>query len=340
MELEPIDKMIPVELRDKFGFAKLCERILSGDWSELLRGLGTFFSDLLWYEWKEGRILLVQIVMLAIAFAVCNRLWMEKSQVSGVAVIALYAGMSGVLLKSYQLMESVFIDATGAAWDFMTALIPVYATCLTMSGAVVTGGIFCEFAFGMLWFLQLIVNRIMIPLIRIYVLVQFVDSLFLEQRFGGVERLLYRGITVLRKAVFALVLGIGSAQSIVGATKDRIDSQGVVKAMEVIPGIGDVIGGSSELLLSCGMLLKNAVGIVGVVILVLLIGIPLLKLVLYEFIYRGVEAIVEPISGKEIVGGVHSIAMGMQLCFQVLWEVMLICVVAISLVLVSSTFTF
>lgn len=52
---------------------------------------------------------------------------------------------------------------------------------------------------------------------------------------------------------------------------------------------------------SCGKACKNAVGVTGIVVLLILCAAPLLKLWVSEFAYKGLAAVLQPISDKRIV---------------------------------------
>jgi len=67
-----------------------------------------------------------------------------------------------------------------------------------------------------------------------------------------------------------------------------------------IPIIGGFAADSVDLILSCTQMIKNGVGVVGLLIIVSLMLIPLIKLLAAALIYKVLAIVLEPISGKRI----------------------------------------
>ena len=68
-----------------------------------------------------------------------------------------------------------------------------------------------------------------------------------------------------------------------------------------IPIVGKVLGDAVDTVLGCGIILKNAVGLVGVLIVVGICIIPILKLAILTISYKLLASICEPIADKNIV---------------------------------------
>ena len=60
--------------------------------------------------------------------------------------------------------------------------------------------------------------------------------------------------------------------------------------------MGNLIGGAWETVLGAGVVLRNAIGLVGVVFLILVVIVPMLKLGLHYLVYRILAAITEPVT--------------------------------------------
>ena len=68
-----------------------------------------------------------------------------------------------------------------------------------------------------------------------------------------------------------------------------------------VPIVGKVLGDAVDTVLGCGIILKNAVGLVGVLIVVGICIIPILKLAILTISYKLLASICEPIADKNIV---------------------------------------
>lgn len=65
---------------------------------------------------------------------------------------------------------------------------------------------------------------------------------------------------------------------------------------------GKILGDSVDSVLGCGLVLKNALGVVGVIIIIGICITPIIKLVLLMITYYLGSAICQPIADEKIVG--------------------------------------
>lgn len=68
-----------------------------------------------------------------------------------------------------------------------------------------------------------------------------------------------------------------------------------------IPVVGKILGDAVDTVLGCGIVLKNAVGIVGVIIVIGICIMPIIKLVILSLAYKLLAVVSEPIADKNIV---------------------------------------
>ena len=69
-----------------------------------------------------------------------------------------------------------------------------------------------------------------------------------------------------------------------------------------IPVVGKILGDAVDTVLGCGIVLKNAVGIVGVIIVIGICIMPIIKLSILFLSYKLLAIVSEPIADKNIVG--------------------------------------
>ena len=63
---------------------------------------------------------------------------------------------------------------------------------------------------------------------------------------------------------------------------------------------GKILGDAVDTVLGCGIILKNAIGIIGVIIIVGICTMPIIKLTVLTISYKLLTAIVQPIADKNI----------------------------------------
>jgi len=139
------------------------------------------------------------------------------------------------------------------------------------------------------------------------------------------------------KSSLAAVVGFNAIQGLILPVADRVKRSVLLKTASLIPGVGDVFGSITESVVGAGILLKNAIGVAGVVVIIILCAVPILKLVITALIYRVGSAVIQPISDKRILNCVTSSAesIGMLLHTVVVGAVLFL--LTITIVAVSTT---
>ena len=67
-----------------------------------------------------------------------------------------------------------------------------------------------------------------------------------------------------------------------------------------IPVVGKILGDAVDTVLGCGLVLKNAVGFVGVIIIVGICIIPIIKLATLTFAYKLLAGVVQPLAEEKV----------------------------------------
>ena len=103
------------------------------------------------------------------------------------------------------------------------------------------------------------------------------------------------------KSLLALVTGIGFIERIISPVADQVKRSVWTKGVGMIPGIGDVVSGTSEVVLGSAVLLKNGVGIAGALLVTGVVMIPVINMGILTLLYKGTAALIQPVSDKRIV---------------------------------------
>ena len=97
-------------------------------------------------------------------------------------------------------------------------------------------------------------------------------------------------------------MGIVSLEGTLASSVDGITAKTAKSIVSsAIPVVGKILGDVVDSVLGCGIILKNAVGFVGVVIIISICIVPILKLSVLTISYKLVASISEVIADAKIV---------------------------------------
>ena len=99
-----------------------------------------------------------------------------------------------------------------------------------------------------------------------------------------------------------IFVGILSLEGSLSSSVDGITAKTAKAAVSnFIPVVGKILGDAVDTVIGCSNILKNAVGIVGVIVVIGICIMPIIKLALLMGTYYIASAIVEPIADEKII---------------------------------------
>ena len=179
---------------------------------------------------------------------------------------------------------------------FVGVLLPMYCISIAVvTGSVTAAGYYQGTAF-LLSFFEVLVRCCLLPLTQAYLLLAFASCMQKKPVFGRLLELIVSLFSWIRKTLLGIALAFGAVQGILAPAIDGLKRTAAVQSASVIPGVGDLINGAWETVMGAGVVLKNSIGLVGVVFLLLVVAIPLVKLALQYLVYRVLAAVTEPVT--------------------------------------------
>ena len=109
-----------------------------------------------------------------------------------------------------------------------------------------------------------------------------------------------------------------------------------MKVSSAIPGIGSILSGVAETVLGAGVLLKNAIGVAGVIAILVICLVPVLKLAIYVILYKLGAAAIQPISDSRLVACLTAASEAASMLLQTLFVGAVLFEIAITIVAVAT----
>ncbi len=289
--------------------------------------------DSLFYELSQTRPLFLKMLVFSLLFSVAHRLLITKNKyISDMGFFVIYSILVTLLLQSFIMVRDIALAGIDTLIAFLNTLIPTYALTLVFSGNGISGAFVYEIAFVLVYLLELMMKSFLSPLIQVFLLVLFLNHLFEEDRLSKLASFMETGIQLILKVSFGAVMGLGVIQSLLTPAKDKLASQVALSGLSSIPEIGNLAGSAGELLLSCGLLIKNSVGVLGLIILFLLAVIPVVKIGCFWIMYHLLAIVLQPVADSRITECVSAVAKGCDLYLKIIVYSMMLFFVLFSIV--------
>ncbi|CAH1210245.1 Stage III sporulation protein AE [Paenibacillus plantiphilus] len=307
--------------------------------------LGTVLSGLFRYVLHEvlynGR-LLVTIVILTVFSMILETLQtaFERNAVSKVAYSITYMVMLVLAVNSFNVAIGYAKDAITGMIQFMMAMIPLLLTLLATMGNVITVSVLHPLIIFMIHAVGTVIYTLVFPLLFFSAVLYIVSSLtdkFKVTQLANVLRNVGVGVMGVMLTIF---LGVISVQGATGSVSDGVTLRTAkFVAGNFVPVIGRTFSDAADTVMSASLLVKNAIGIAGVIILIFLCAFPAIKILTLALIYNVAGAIMQPLGDSPIVGCLQTIGKTLIYVFAALAAVGLMFFLAVTIILTAGNAT-
>ena len=294
------------EQREQFGantFAEKVGALLSGtyavDYENVMQAVFSLVFDGL-------SALIPSFCMILSIGILCGILDRFKSSFveQGTSRLIFFMSYGAVLIIILSTMTGVLGDCIAAVSSMQTqmqAIFPVLLTLIVTCGGSVSAAVYRPAALFLSDGIVQVVSSAAFPLALLICVLHVAGHMNPEVKlhnftafFSGVIKW-GLGLLLAAFSVFLTVQGITSA------TYDGISLKAARYALgNSIPMVGGFLSGGLDLVLAGSVLIKNSVGMCGILLLLLVIAVPLIQLVVYNLFLKLTAAVTEPIGAEGI----------------------------------------
>lgn len=338
MEFDEVQDMLNEMLGEgSFSFSGALKKLVTGEEAfskeavqEFLHGL--FFSGLSREKTLFFRILL--LILLSSIFAGFGEVF-DGEQVGEISFYVVYLLLFAMLMDSFSALCVSLYENLSWLSRFMKVLSPAYFLAVAASSGGTTAAVFYEGVLLLVWLIQWILLTVLLPGIHICTVVRFVNNLSREEMLGKLSELLETGINWGLKTLLGLVIGLQVVKNLVAPVMDSLKRSVVGKTAGAIPGVGNAVNAVTELIVTGAVLVRNSLGIVVMLALLLAGAGPVIHYGMLSLSYKFLAAVAQPVSDKRIVGCLSTMGESCGLLLRLLLTVDVLCMLTFIILMVS-----
>ena len=331
-----LQKIFPEE---KMDFKSLVTALIEGDGKNAGELIMDFISDQFAYEFRYNRQNLAYMLLIAVIAAIFTNFSnaFQNRQVSEISFYVLYILLITMCLNAFRIAMSGIEGHLETLLDFMRVLCPSYFLAVAIASGSSSSLIFYNIVLFLIYVVEVLILRFLLPVINIYILVQVLIYLAGEEYLSQFAELLSKMVTWILKTLVTCVIGINVIQGMLAPAIDALKRSALTKTAEAIPGIGNAIGGVTDVVLGTAVLIKNGIGMAGAAVMIAICAIPNVQMALMTLMYKLTAALVQPVSDKRITGCISSVSQGYELLMKVVFSTGLLFLLTIAVVTASTS---
>lgn len=282
--------------------------------------------------------LLIWLLVLGIVSALLSHFVavFDKKQIAELSFYFVYLLLIVVLLRSFSNSLQMTYETLENIVLFIRLLLPTYLITVGVAGGTTTAGAYYQLILLMIYGVEQVLCGVVLSLIYSYLMLAVVNGIWLEEKLTLLMELLAKGIGWILKTALGIVTGISILQAVISPAIDSVKSTALQKILSAIPGIGNAADGIVEMVVGSAVLIKNSVGIVLLILLLVLCAAPLLQLFLTAVLFKGASAFMGIVSDKRITACTNATGEAGLMLFRTAGTAMLLFLISISIVAAST----
>ncbi len=317
-----------------FSFSDTVLGLLRGEIPFSIRDLPYLLADLFLGQLRQQKQMALQILVIVLASAIFSNFVkiFDSSQIADISFFTMYLLISTLLMRSFVMMNQSVGQTCSAMDRFMRLLLPSYLVTVVMSAGTVSAIGFYEITILGIQLLQTLMIRFILPAINFYLILLLLNQMTVEDHFSHFAELVETVIRWVAKSVLGIVVGLQAVQILIAPALDSLKNSAFHRLAGSIPGVGSLLDSAAETVAGSAVVLKNAVGVAGMLALLALGAVPVLRLLASILIFRLLCAAIQPVSEKRMVEGIASISRGTVLLLHILATSMSVFLISLAMI--------
>ena len=286
--------------------------------------------NLLGKEVKTGIKSLVSILIIIVIHSILKSISenLQNDNVSKMIYYVQYIAIVTVIMNNFSNVITMVKETATNLVGFMNSLVPILVSLMLYTGILEPAILF------MINFIGNIIQSFLIPAVLIAATLSIVSKIGDKVQIDKISKTFNSGIIWILGVILTTFVGVISLEGTLSSSIDGITAK-TAKAIvsSSIPIVGKILGDAVDTVLGCGIILKNAIGVIGVVIIIGICIMPIIKIAILTISYKILASISEPIADTKIIKLLEQIGDIFKVLLAILCSISVMVIVGTTLVI-------
>lgn len=279
--------------------------------------------------------ILISILIIVVIHGILKSITdsLENSNVSQIIYFVQYILIVTLIMSNFTEIIKLIKETASNLVGFINVLIPLLLTLMVYTGSITTSTVLEPILLFVSNFIGNIIANILIPVVLIIVVFSVISKITERIQIERISKFLKSSVVWFLGIFLTIFVGIVSLEGTLSSSVDGITAKTAKAAVSsLIPVVGKVLGDVVDSVLGCGIILKNAVGAVGVIVIIGICIVPVIKVAVLSIMYSLASAIVEPVADTKIVKLLEEMRGVFKLLLAILCSLSVILIIGVTMV--------
>ena len=278
-----------------------------------------------------GSVMII-VVIHSILKAISENLGNEN--VSKIAYYIEYILIITLIMTNFSSIITEMKTAVQNLTGFANTLIPLLITLMITTGNIVSSGMLQPILLLMVTFISNFMTNILIPVALVATALGIISKISDQAQVGKLSKFLNSSMVWILGTVLTLFVSVTSLEGGLTASVDGVTAKAAKTAISsVVPVVGSILGDAVNTIMGCSNIIKNAVGVVGILVIIAICIRPIIQLAALTITYYLGAALCEPIADEKVVGIMEQMGGTFKIFLAVLFALTVLLIIGIAIVM-------
>ena len=275
---------------------------------------------------------MVVVIIHSILKAISENLGNEN--VSKIAYYIEYILIITLVMTNFSSIITEMKETVQNLTGFANTLIPLMITLMMTTGNIVSSGMLQPILLLLITFISNFMTNILIPIALVSTALGIISKISDQAQVGKLSKFLHSSMIWILGTVLTLFVSITSLEGGLTASVDGVTAKAAKTAISsVVPVIGSILGDAVNTIVGCSNIIKNAVGMVGIIVIIAICIRPILQLAVLTVTYYLGAALCEPIADEKVVGILEQMGSTFKIFLAVMFALTALLIIGIAIVM-------
>lgn len=256
----------------------------------------------------------------------------KSTGVTQVAYYVQYILIVSIVMGSFASIIAMVKNSIQNMVTFINMLIPILVTLMISTGSITSASMLQPIIIFLTTLIGNIIVDVIIPISLVATALGIISQISNKIQIDKLAKFLKSGAVWVLGIILTVFVGVSSLEGTLTSQVDGISAKTTKAAVSsFVPVVGKILGDAVETVMGCSIVLKNSVGIVGVIIIIGICITPIIKLLSMMTMYYLCSALCQPIADEKIIKLLSHIGDTYKLFLAILCSVSVMLIIAITL---------
>ena len=240
-------------------------------------------------EIKELLGILASVIAIVVIHSILKSVSesLENDNISKLIYYVQYILIATIIMKNFTDIISMVKEATANMVGFINLLIPLLTSLMLFTGSIATTSVLEPAILFAVNLIGNLIQNILLPVVLVIASFSIISKISDKIHIDNLTKFMKSGVACALGIILTIFVGVVSLEGTLSSSVDGVTAK-TTKAVvsSAIPIVGKILGDAVDSVLGCGIILKNAVGIVGVIIILTICVLPIIKLAIMTISYK------------------------------------------------------